>query len=70
VKNYCRANADGIAHLFLTIDYGSACVCGRKVFVFSLDAEEPALRDVLQEPAAPWKQAANEERVGNARFLL
>jgi len=70
MRQYCKVSADGVHHLFLGLDFGSVCVCGRKVFVFSLDAEQPALRDVPQEPAAPWKQTANDERVGNARFLL
>lgn len=57
-----------LAHLFLGIDYGGVCVCGRKVFVYSLDAEEPALRDVLQEP--PEVDADGQRGEGRERALL
>jgi len=70
MKDYCRVTTDGISHLFLGLDYSRVCVCGRKVYAFALDTEEPALRDVPQEPAPPWQQAETAERVGNARFLL
>ena len=39
----------GISHLFLGIDYGSICVCGRKMFAFQNDDEGPGLHDVPQE---------------------
>jgi hypothetical protein len=70
MRNYCRVGPDGLAHLFLGLDYGRVCVCGRKVYAFALDSEQPTVRDVPQQPAPPWRQAATPERVGNARFLL
>ena len=70
MKQYCRVMAHGIDHLFLEIDYGSVCVCGRKVYAFALDTEQPTLSDVVQEPVPPWETVGAAERVGNTRFLL
>ena len=70
MREYCRVTANGIAHLFVGLDFGSVCVCGRKVYGFAPDTEEPMLLDVLQQPLPPWRKAATPERVGNARFLL
>jgi hypothetical protein len=70
MRNYCRVTANGLAHLFVGLDYGSICVCGRKVFAVSLETEKPTVRDVLQEPPPPWQTVATPERIGNARFLL
>jgi hypothetical protein len=70
MKKYCRVSADGVSHLFMGLDYGAVCVCGRKVYAFALDTEDPTLRDVPQEPVRPWLRAVPEERIGNARFLL
>jgi hypothetical protein len=70
MRQYCRVTANGIAHLFVGLDFGSVCVCGRKVYSFAPDTEEPTLLDMLQQPAPPWQQADAPERVGNTRFLL
>jgi hypothetical protein len=70
MSQYCRVTRDGIAHLFLGLDFGSVCVCGRKMYSFALDTEDPTLLDVPQQPAPPWRKADVSERVGNARFLL
>jgi hypothetical protein len=70
MKQYCTATTNGIAHLFLALDFGGVCVCGRKVYRFALDTEEPTLLDVRQQPAPPWRKTDAPVRVGNARFLL
>jgi hypothetical protein len=70
MRQYCRVTADGISHLFIGLDFGSVCVCGRTVYAFAIDTEEPTLCRVLQRPLPPWREKATPERVGNARFLL
>ncbi|HET7379876.1 MAG TPA: hypothetical protein VFJ24_07545 [Gaiellales bacterium] len=70
MRHYCKVTAEGVAHLFVSIDYGAVCACGRKAYAFALDTEQPTLSDVAQEPAPPWEIAAVPEKVGNARFLL
>ena len=49
IKDHCRVAKRGVSHLFLGIDYGSICVCGRKTFAFQNDDEGPGLHDVPQE---------------------
>lgn len=70
MRPYCRVGPDGIAHLFSALDYGRICSCGRKIYAFTLDTEEPTMQDLPQQPVAPWTRAATPEKVGNARFLL
>jgi hypothetical protein len=45
VDDYCKVTTRGVAHLFLGLDYGRVCVCGRKVFAFAVEDEQPILRD-------------------------
>jgi hypothetical protein len=45
VDNYCKVTTRGVAHLFLDLDYGRVCACGRKVFAFAVEDEQPILRD-------------------------
>jgi hypothetical protein len=45
VDDYCKVTTQGVAHLFLGLDYGRVCVCGRKVFAFAVEDEQPILRD-------------------------
>jgi hypothetical protein len=58
VDDYCKVTAHGVAHLFLGLDYGSVCVCGRKVFVFAVEDEQPILRDRPQDETASLLVAA------------
>ena len=68
--NYCRVSAEGITHLFIGLDFGAVCACGRKTYAFAVEAEEPTLCDVPQVPPRPWLTTEAPDRVGNARFLL
>jgi hypothetical protein len=76
VDDYCKVTAQGVTHLFLGIDYGSVCVCGRKVFAFAVEDERPILRDrPLDETpsrlvAAGWSQALVPSRLGTPEMLL
>jgi hypothetical protein len=70
MRQYCKVTADGIAHLFLGLDFGSVCVCGRTAYAFAIDTEVPTLCRAPQEPPLPRETTDAEERVGNARFLL
>ena len=58
VEEYCKVTKEGIAHLFCGFDYGRVCVCGRKVFGFSVEDEEPTLRDVRPETSSRLLSAA------------
>jgi hypothetical protein len=76
VDDYCKVTAQGVAHLFLALDYGSVCACGRKVFAFSVEDEQPTLRDraVDETPsrlvASGWSQARVPSRLGTPEWLL
>ncbi len=48
---HCRVTDSGIAHLFVAIDLGTACVCGRKRAGLSLHDERFEMRDVVSQPS-------------------
>jgi hypothetical protein len=76
VDDYCKVTAQGVTHLFLGIDYGSVCVCGRKVFAFAVEDERPILRDRPWEEtpsrlvASGWSQALDPSRRWTPELLL
>jgi hypothetical protein len=53
VDDYCKVTTQGVAHLFLGLDYGRVCVCGRKVFAFAVEDEQPILRDRPRDQTVP-----------------
>jgi hypothetical protein len=64
VDEYCTVTPQGVAHLFLGLDYGKLCVCGRKTFVFATENEAPSLRDVTAPPGLTPALAATVARHG------
>ena len=64
MRQYCKVTADGLHHLFLGLDFGSVCVCGRTVYAFAIDTEVPTLCRVVREPPLPWETRGAEEKSG------
>jgi len=50
LENCCKVTEFGIAHLFLAVDFGSVCVCGRKILTMDADEQGSGFHDVAQEP--------------------
>ena len=49
----CRVTEDGVDHLFVGVDYGAVCSCGRMFLAFAVNDEEPHLYDVRRETPSP-----------------
>jgi hypothetical protein len=67
VDDYCKVTTRGVAHLFLGLDYGSVCVCGRKVFAFAVEDEQPILRDRTQDETASLLTAVRRQTPSTPR---
>src|SRR5262249_59268151 len=50
-SDFCRVKEDGLAHLFVGLEYGAVCACGRKFIALAPDDEAVRLGDV------PWDAA-------------